>query len=197
MPVFLLRLQAAGFHVDAQAEDSKLYSILTRTGVYPVYPQKDQAGLKITDRDGRDLFAAAQPRRIYPDYAGIPPLVVATLLFIENRHMLDSNHPNRNPAVEWDRSMKALLDYGLHVIDPRHPVIGGSTLATQLEKMRHSPGGRTHSPLEKFRQMTSAALAAYQQGTATLEAQQGIVRDYLNSIPLAASAGYGDVRRAR
>src|SRR5690349_4857945 len=27
MPVFLLRLQAAGFHVDAQAEDSKLYSI--------------------------------------------------------------------------------------------------------------------------------------------------------------------------
>ena len=193
MPVFLVRLQAAGFHVDAQAEDSKLYSILARTGVYPIYPQKDQAGLKITDRDGRDLFAAAKPGRIYPDYADIPPLVVATLLFIENRHMLDSRHPNRNPAVEWDRSMKAVLDYGLHVIDPRHPVIGGSTLATQLEKMRHSPGGRTHSPLEKFRQMTSATLAAYQQGTATLEAQQGIVRDYLNSIPLAASAGYGDV----
>ena len=193
MPVFLPRLQAAGFHVDAQAEDSRFYSILTRTGVYPVYPQKDQAGLKITDRDGRDLFAAAKPKRIYHTYADIPPLVVTTLLFIENRHMLDSRYPNRNPAVEWDRSMKAVLDYGLHVIDPRHPVIGGSTLATQLEKMRHSPGGRTHSPLEKFRQMTSATLAAYQQGTATQAAQQGIVRDYLNSIPLAASAGYGDV----
>jgi membrane peptidoglycan carboxypeptidase len=193
MPVFLLRLKAAGFHVDAQAEDSKLYSILTRTGVYPVYPQKDQAGLKITDRDGRDLFAAAQPRHVYRTYGDIPPVVVTTLLFIENRHMLDSNHPNRNPAVEWDRSMKAVLDYGMHVIDRRHPIIGGSTLATQLEKLRHSPGGRTHSPLEKFRQMTSATLAAYQQGTATLEAQQGIVRDYLNSIPLAASAGYGDV----
>jgi membrane peptidoglycan carboxypeptidase len=193
MPMFLLRLQAAGFHVDAQAEDSKFYSILTRTGVYPVYPQKDQAGLKITDRDGRDLFAAAQPRHIYRTYADIPPVVVTTLLFIENRHMLDSSHPNRNPAVEWDRSMKAVLDYGLHVIDRRHPIIGGSTLATQLEKLRHSPGGRTHSPLEKFRQMTSATLAAYQQGTVTLEAQHGIVRDYLNSIPLAASAGYGDV----
>jgi len=193
MPVFLYRLQAAGFHVDAQAEDSKFYSILARSGVYPVYPQKDQAGLQITDRDGRALFAATQPRRIYRNYADIPPLVVNTLLFIENRNMLDSRHPNRNPAVEWDRLSKAMLDYGLHAIDPRHRVIGGSTLATQLEKMRHSPGGRTHSPLEKFRQMTSATLAAYQQGTITLEAQQAIVRDYLNSIPLAASAGYGDV----
>ena len=193
MPVFLLRLKAAGFHVDAQAEDSPLYSLLTGTGVYPIYSQKDQAGLKITDRDGRDLFAADQPRRVYKTYSDIPPLVVNTLLFIENRHMLDARHPNRNPAVEWDRLTKAMLDYGLHVVDPRHPVIGGSTLATQLEKLRHSPGGRTHSPIEKFRQMTSATLAAYQQGTATLEAQQVIVCDYLNSIPLAASAGYGDV----
>jgi hypothetical protein len=41
--------------------------------------------------------------------------------------------------------------------------------------------------------MTSATLAAYQQGTAPLEAQQETVRAYINSIPLAASAGYGDV----
>ncbi|HEX4593654.1 MAG TPA: transglycosylase domain-containing protein [Bryobacteraceae bacterium] len=193
MPDFLFRLQAAGFHVDAQAQDSQLYSILARGGVYPIYREKDQAGLNITDRDGRSLFAAALPRRIYPAYSDIPPLVVNTLLFIENRHMLDSKHPNRNPAVEWDRLMKAVLDYGVHLVDPRHPVIGGSTLATQLEKMRHSPGGRTHSPVEKFRQMTSATLAAYQQGIATLDAQQEIVRDYINAIPLAASAGYGDV----
>jgi membrane peptidoglycan carboxypeptidase len=193
MPVLLLRLKAAGFHVDAQVEDSKLYSILADSGVYPIYHQKDQAGLTITDRDGQPLFVAAQPGRVYKAYADIPPLVVNTLLFIENRHMLDSSHPHRNPAVEWDRLMKAVLDYGVHIVDPRHPVIGGSTLATQLEKMRHSPGGRTHSPLEKFRQMTSATLAAYQEGTATLEAQQEIVRAYINSIPLAASAGYGDV----
>jgi membrane peptidoglycan carboxypeptidase len=74
-----------GFHVDAQAEDSELYSILARGGVYPVYRQKDQAGLTITDRDGRSLLAAAQPRRIYSTYSAIPPLVVNTLLFIETR----------------------------------------------------------------------------------------------------------------
>jgi membrane peptidoglycan carboxypeptidase len=96
--------------------------------------------------------------------------------------------------VEWDRLTKAFLDYGLHAVDRGHPVIGGSTLATQLEKLRHSPGGRTHSPVEKLLQMTSASLAAYQNGWSTLDTQRQIVRDYINSIPLAAQPGYGDVQ---
>ncbi len=45
-----------------------------------------------------------------------------------------------------------------------HSVIGGSTLATQLEKLRHSPEGRTHSPAEKLRQIASATLRSYQDG---------------------------------
>ena len=32
------------------------------------------------------------------------------------------------------------------------PLQGGSTLAIQLEKYRHSPKGRTSSPLDKLRQ---------------------------------------------
>ena len=36
-----------------------------------------------------------------------------------------------------------MLDYSLHEVDPKYPVMGGSTLATQLEKLRHSPHGRT------------------------------------------------------
>ena len=78
--------------------------------------------------------------------------------------MLDARHPTRNPAVEWDRLGKAVIDYSLHTVDSKHAVVGGSTLATQLEKLRHSPGGRTSSPLDKLRQMTSATLAAYQDG---------------------------------
>ena len=46
----------------------------------------------------------------------------------------------------------------LHKVDPQYSVIGGSTLATQLEKLRHSPEGRTRSPMEKFRQIVSASL---------------------------------------
>jgi membrane peptidoglycan carboxypeptidase len=193
IPDFLPRLGAHGFRIEAQAHSSELLVSLSHIGLYPVYRQKDQAGLRILDRDGRDIYSFDRPQRIYPSYSSIPPLVVQTLLFIENRHMLDSRHPTRNPAVEWDRLGKAVIDYSLHKVDPKHSVVGGSTLATQLEKLRHSPRGRTSSPVDKLRQMTSATLAAYQEGPSTLHAQQDIIRDYLSSIPLAASPGYGAV----
>lgn len=194
IPEFLPRLEANGYRIEAQAHSSELLASLSRMGLYPVYQQKDRAGLQIVDRDGRDMYSFDRPERIYPTYSNIPPLVVQTLLFIENRHMLDSEHPTRNPAVEWDRLGKAVIDYSLHKVDAKHQVVGGSTLATQLEKLRHSPGGRTGSPIDKLRQMTSATLAAYQDGRSTLHAQQDIIRGYVNSIPLAASPGYGDVQ---
>ena len=194
IPAFLPRLEGKGYAIEAQAHSSELLASFSRAGLYPVYQQKDQAGLKIVDQQGRDLYAFDRPERVYPDYSSIPPLVIQTLLFIENRHMLDSRHPTRNPAVEWDRLGKAVIDYSLHTVDSKHSVVGGSTLATQLEKLRHSPGGRTSSPIDKLRQMTSATLAAYQDGPTTLHAQQDIIRGYINSIPLAASPGYGDVQ---
>ena len=194
LPEFLKHLETAGYQVDAQARDSEFASFLYRGGVYPVYRQKDQAGLRIVDPHGNLVYSFSRPEHVYPTYSDIPPLIVETLLFIENRQMLNADRPYRNPAVEWDRLTKALLDYGIHIINREHPVIGGSTLATQLEKLRHSPGGRTHSPVEKLRQMTAATLSAYQNGPSTLETQRKIVRDYVNSIPLAAQPGYGDVQ---
>ncbi len=194
IPAFLPRLEGRGYRIEAQAHSSELFASLSRLGLYPIYAQKDQAGLRIVDRDGRDMYSFDRPERVYPTYSSIPPLVVQTLLFIENRNMLDSKHPTRNPAVEWDRLGRAVIDYSLHTVDRRHQVVGGSTLATQLEKLRHSPGGRTSSPVDKLRQMATATLAAYQDGRVTLHAQQDIIREYINSIPLAASSGYGDVQ---
>jgi len=194
LPDLLTHLRAAGYRVDAQTRESGLASFLYHGGVYPIYGQKDQAGLRIVDPQGNILYSFRRPEHVYQAYSEIPPLVVDSLLFIENRHMLDPKNPTHNPAVEWDRLSKALVDYGIHIVDRGHPVIGGSTLATQLEKLRHSPGGKTHSPFEKLRQMTSASLAAYQEGYSTLDTQRQIVRDYINSIPLAAQPGYGDVQ---
>lgn len=101
--------------------------------------------------------------------------------------------PYRNPAVEWDRLAKAALDLGINKLDSGHAISGGSTLATQLEKMRHSPDGRTGSVTEKFRQMISASLSAYRNGVDTRAARKQIVCDYINSIPLGAVSGYGEV----
>ena len=98
-----------------------------------------------------------------------------------------------NPAVEWDRFGKALVDQGISVLLPSHDTQGGSTLATQIEKYRHSPDGRTASGKEKLQQMASASLRAYLDGPNTRAARERIVLDYLNTVPLAAQAGYGEV----
>ena len=193
LPVILLRLHAANWYVKDQARDSVLYTVLSHAGVYPIYQYKDQAGLRILDRSGTVMFDAAEPHRIFRNYSEIPPVIAKTLLFVENRNMLDEGHPYRNPAIDWDRLTRAIFVYALHAVDSKEPVIGGSTLATQLQKIRHSPSGRTHSAFEKFRQMTSASFEAYKRGSGTLEAQREIVRNYLNLLPLAAAPGYGDV----
>ena len=193
LPSFLNRLKAADFSVEAQARVSTLYLLLSRLRIYPVYNEKDQTGLSVLDRHSKPLYTAQYPARIYEHFSQIPPLIVNSVLFIENRQILDSRHPYQNPAIDWGRFSRALLDLGLHEIDHRYPIIGGSTLATQLEKMRHSPDGRTHSAPEKLRQMISASLRAYQDGPDTLAQQRQIVCDYLNSIPLAAVPFRGEV----
>lgn len=193
LPDFLKRLDPNGYQIAAQARDSQLSILFTRVGLFPAYSEKDRAGLQLIDRDGRTLYRAQYPRRVYEKFDDIPPLVVNTLLFSENRDLLDARRPYRNPAIEWDRLGKAVIDLGIHTVDRRYPVIGASTLATQLEKMRHSTGGRTGSVVEKGRQIAAASIHAYQDGPDTIPAQRRIIRDYINSIPLAASAGYGEV----
>jgi membrane peptidoglycan carboxypeptidase len=72
-------------------------------------------------------------------------------------------------------------------------VPGASTLATQLEKLRHSTEGRTRSTGEKLHQMEAAALRGYLGGENTEAVRRQIVVDYLNSVPLAAIAGHGEI----
>ena len=193
MPEFVGRLESQGYRVAAQVRNSEMARALAELGLFPVYREKDQAGLRILDRNGRPLDTFAVPAHVYSSFDSIPPLVVNTLLFIENRQLLDPSHPFRNPAAQWSRFSRAVWDLSLHEVDHRRAYIGGSTLATQLEKMRHSPGGRTGSAAEKARQMLSASLLAYRNGPRTLEAQRQIVLSYLNSIPLGAQTGRGEV----
>ena len=188
LPGMVDALTARGFGVDAQARPSGLFRTALDLGLFPIYPQKSQAGLRLTDRNGADLFRARYPEHAYTDADSIPDRVWQALLYIENRELMDTDRPYKNPAIEWDRFLSALLQ---RLIQGEGP--GGSTLATQLAKVRHSPDGLTRSGAEKIRQMISASLLAYQDGPRTVEMRRKIVRDYLNSLPLAAAPGHGEV----
>ncbi len=193
LPDFLKRLSAQGYQIEAQARASSGLNEVLDWGLYPTFREKSQAGLKIFSHDARSLFDAQYPERVYDRFESIPAVIINTLLFIENRELLDSRYPDRNPAVEWDRLAKAVIDKAINVLNPGHRFAGGSPLATQLEKFRHSPEGRTATAREKLRQMVSASLRAYRNGADTTEVRRQIVIDYLNSVPLAALAGYGEV----
>ncbi len=193
LPQFLERLRAEQFDVKAQARTSDLARRLSEYSLFPVYKEKSQAGLLVLDSRGETLLARKYPQRVYERFEDIPPLVVQSLLFIENRELLEERANTRNPAVEWDRLANAVVDLGIRQVNRGHPISGGSTLATQLEKVRHSPEGATSSLEEKARQMATASLRSYLSGEDTRDARKRIVVDYLNSLPLASLPGYGEV----
>ena len=162
MPDYLKKLQTRDYVIDSQARMSPKMIELADMGLYATYREKTKVGLAITDCRGEPLFSARYPERFYAKFDEAPMLLVKSLLFIENRELLDTKYPKRNPAVEWDRFSKAVFDKSLHVFsgDDKRSA-GGSTLATQIEKYRHSPDGRTSSLSEKLRQMVLATLRAY------------------------------------
>lgn len=193
LPRFAERLQARGYVIERQVRFTPALEAHVRSGYFPPYREKSQAGLDVLDCRGDSLFAFRYPQRHYASFAELPPLLVDLLLFVENRDLLDPQQPKANPAVDWPRLAAAAWSQLLRRVDPDAPGAGGSTLATQMEKYRHSPEGRTHDYHDKWRQMASAAVRAYRDGEGTYAARRRIVLDYLNTVPLAAAPGHGEV----
>ena len=193
LPDFLERLKANGFAIEQQVRFSPALQRYVSRGFFVPYLEKFQAGLSIDDCRGEPLYANSYPHQYYETFEEVPPLVAMSLLFIEDRGLLDAGRPLANPAVDWPRFTRAVITQVERQLGLPGQTAGGSTLATQVEKYRHSPEGRTGSAEEKLRQMVSASVRAYSQGQLTIDARQHIVRDYLNSVPLSAAYGHGEV----
>jgi membrane peptidoglycan carboxypeptidase len=193
VPAMLSSVAAHNYTVVEQARQSASLQKFMDLGGFATYHEKDQAGLTLLDQHKRPVWVARHPERVYPNFESIPKLVVETLLFIENRELLEQTYPARNPAIEWNRLGAAVASGLYQVVDPDVRRHGGSTLATQIEKYRHSADGRTGSVDEKIRQMLSASLRSYMDGQDTTASRRRIVVDYLNSTPLAGRPGFGEV----
>jgi len=186
-------LRSQGFAIARRAQPSPALRRLAHWGLSPPYREKSAAGLRIEDARGDALFEARYPARRFSHFDEIPRPVLDALLFLENRELLAPGAATRNPALEWDRFTRAVVARAGFTLGVSGPGPGGSTLATQIEKYRHSPSGITHSPAEKLRQIASASLRAYLDGPDTRTARRRIALDYLNTMPLAARPGFGEV----
>lgn len=193
LPVISSSLLSSGYSISEQARMSQRMLRLIDRGLNTIYKEKTASGLNVLDRDGAPLYRFHRPQRQFNSFDDIPAIIVQTLAFIENREVLDFDYPRKNPAIEWNRFSKAVIERTIQEIYPDRNAPGGSTLATQTEKFRHSEEGRTRSGADKIRQMLSASYRAYLDGEDTREARKKIVLDYVNSIPLAALPGYGEV----
>lgn len=192
LPELLQHLTNYGFQVHAQAHVSPRMRHLVQQGLFVPYREKSQAGLRIEAHDGAPLYRATFPARVYENFETVPSVVRDSLLFIENRELLDLSNPTKNPAIDWPRLGKAVLDKMIQLYRPEHDVSGGSTLATQIEKYRHSPNGMTLTATDKIQQVASASVRAYLDGENTLSARKRILVDYVNTVPLAAAPGFGE-----
>src|SRR4051794_32410856 len=193
LPGFLESLTRHGFKIDSQARWSPALVAAADHKLFRVYEEKDRAGLRILDPKAGEVYRAQFPERVFPDFASIPSLIVKSLMFVEDRYILDRDNPERNPAIEWKRFALAAAGQVAGLLVSDADAGGASTLATQIEKFRHSPGGRTGGSVDKLRQMITASLRAYYDGPDTLKRREEIVTAYLNSTPLASMPGYGEI----
>jgi membrane peptidoglycan carboxypeptidase len=190
---FRRRLESAGYTVAEQARQSAGMVRFVRWGVTPPYREPAVAGLVIRDYTGVPLYDARPRDALFASFDDVPALIVSTLLFLENRELTNPTDPGSNPAIDWGRLGKASGLYVARGVGLPVRSEGGSTLAVQIEKYRHSQSGRTASPLDKLRQLAAASLRAYRDGPDSTASRREIVLDYLNTMPLAAAPGYGEV----
>lgn len=192
LPDILPRLLERNFSIVAQTEFSPALANYAQHGFFPPYREKVQSGLHLTDCRNETMFDFNYPQRVYSDARVIPKSVYLSLLFIENRNLL-TLPPSANPVIDWPRFAMAALSQVGKVLSLGGQSAGGSTLATQIEKFRHSPQGLTKGFMDKAIQMVSGTIRVYHFGQDTLAARSRIVQDYLNTVPLSSAPGHGEV----
>ncbi|MEE2024910.1 transglycosylase domain-containing protein [Alkalimonas mucilaginosa] len=193
-PEWQRSLAAHGFMITEQSEFSPSLMRYTRFGFYPPYQEKQQTGLHMQDCQLTTIYRFDYPQRQFDSMQQMAPILPQLLAFIENKSILSAQSTYHNPAIEWPRLGAAALSQAQQWLGNNDAAAGGgSTLATQLEKYRHSASGRTSNMSEKFRQMLSASVRAYQISPSTETHRQQLLLHYINTVPLAAAPGFGEV----
>src|SRR5260370_4203873 len=119
LPQFVSALTQRHFTVQRQARWSKGLDRFVDLGAFPIYAEKDRAGLRVFDRSSDEVYGTRFPLNAFGDFASIPPLVINSLLFTEDRYLFDNVYPEHNAAVEWNRFALAVVGPLVRPVAPR------------------------------------------------------------------------------
>ena len=98
LPHFADRLKANHYLITDQARISSRMAEVVDEGLFAPYREKISAGLSLQDCAGESIFDARYPERVYDKFENVPPLLIQSLLFIENRELLDFEKPTKKPG---------------------------------------------------------------------------------------------------
>ena len=88
LPGYLKSLKARNYLVTRQAAWSPELEKFTAENGYAMYREKENAGLVLRDHTGASFYRTSYPERVFAEFRAVPPLVVETLLFIEDLLLL-------------------------------------------------------------------------------------------------------------
>src|ERR1043166_1395478 len=97
---FQSRLENQGYRVTTQTRQSETMMKLLGRGISPPYTEPPETGMDIRGADGLSLFRYAQADFLFKGMDEIPPLLVRTLLFLENRDLDRPASPWQNPVID-------------------------------------------------------------------------------------------------
>ena len=166
---FAERLVARGFVIERQARFSPRLLDYADNGYFVPYREKIRAGIEVCGLQGQPpvplQLSTARLRVVRRRFRRWSCRACSS-----SRTAACSTPRSRTSTRPWTGAASGAqcMAQLARVIDTDLDAPGGSTLATQIEKYRHSPGGITHSPREKLRQMVSASVRAYREGPETM-----------------------------
>jgi len=193
LPFFIKSLQTDDYAVQAQMRTSKTWQYFEDRGLYPIYHAKTVAGLTLYDREGQRIYASAYPDRVFTDFHIIPPLLTDTLLYIEIASCL------RTALSPATRSLNGIV-FSTPFLDRwRANLCPASTQAAAVHSQHRLKNFAIHPAAKQITRSIKCAKSLPHPcafiSTAKIPVRQGkkIVLDYLNSTPLSARPGFGEI----
>ena len=194
LPGFVERLQTAGYDDrragEALAQDGRS----GRMGAVPDLPREGPGRALVTDRQGGSLYEARTPERVFESFDAIPPA--------DRQHPALRREPRPpRPAAPSSQPGRRMVSAG-QGDRLRHPRPAGTAGRGRSARARSPPRSRSSgtrgrdAPDLAGREAQADALGEPARVSGrhdTLPARRQIVVDYLNSTPLAAAPGYGEV----